>query len=440
MIYSAIELNKTDEPKYVQLYRSIRDAISEGRIESGEKLPSIRKLSSDMGISRSTVENAYAQLEVEGFIMSRPQSGYYACAAAHSAFSGEQLTPQSESPKQNYRYDFRSGSIDRMALDIEHWRRKVRAVLSKQENMLSYGDAQGEITLREQLCRYAYNVRSVVTRAENIVVGAGIQPLLSILCGLLDDAETVSMLSSFNKAERIFSDFRMKISYSMDSSASLLFVDPSDWENGEVMPASKRVELIEYAKSNGQYIIEDDYNGELRASSRPVPSIQGMSREQVIYIGSFSKLLMPSVRLSYMVLPDRLAEKYRNVKNEYNQTASKAEQLALAEYMRTGELEKQLRRSRKLYSSKCRLMLSALSGAVGKEQITVRETTLMICVRVKGEIKKIKANAEKYGICLDGKQAGDTAVIEMSYSGISSQDIPEAAKLVIRSIEENEER
>ena len=438
MIYGAIKFEKNDEPMYVQLYRSIRDAISEGRIENGEKLPSIRNLSNDIGISRSTVENAYAQLDVEGFIKSRPQSGYYACAAAHAVSGTGHMLPASDMPKKNYRYDFRSGSIDSMALDIEHWRRKVRAVLNEQENMLSYGDAQGEMTLREQLCRYAFNVRSVVTSADNIVVGAGIQPLLSILCGLIKDARKVTVLSKFNKAERIFSDFRMDIVDKPECGSGLIFVDPSDWENGEVMPVSKRIELIEYAKMNGQYIIEDDYNGELRASSRPVPSIQGMDRELVVYIGSFSKLLMPSVRLSYMVLPDALVQRYRKVKNEYNQTASKAEQLALAEYMRTGELEKQLRRSRKLYSAKCRLLLTHIGKIAEKENVTVRETSLLINVTVKGDIEKIKANAEKYGICLEGNQIGDRAMLELSYSGISSGDIPDAVELLNRSINEKE--
>ena len=155
------------------------------------------------------------------------------------------------------------------------------------------------------------------------------------------------------------------ISHLKASGVRLIYVNPSH-ASGTIsaIPMSRRYELLEWARETGGLIIEDDYNGELRYNARPIPALQGMGDNQpVVYLGSFSKLLLPSVRISYMALPQNLASIYRERSSNYNQTASKTEQLALASYIGSGQMERHLRRLRKLYGEKSQIMLKALRGA-----------------------------------------------------------------------------
>lgn len=428
---------KDGRPMYVRLCDEIRNAVTYGEIESGEKLPSIRKLSSELGVSRTTVELAYAQLAVEGFIESVPQSGYYACNAAHDNVSDGDRRQIKEEELKQYKYSFLSGSIDIKAADTDRWRKKVRNVLTDQQCIASYGEPQGELELREQLSRYAGKIRAVNTSPGNIIVGAGIQPLLSILCAVAWEINDVLLYTPFNKAKRIFEDHKMNVMFGENSECEksyFIFVDPS---GEKPLSASQRMKLLKTAEEHGGYIIEDDYNGELRTSSRPIPSVQRMNPDRVVYLGSFSKLLMPSVRLSYMVLPDHLAMRYRERRTEYNQTASKIEQLALYEYMKCGELEKQLRRLRKLYGEKCRILVSVLEKCFPKARISINETALSITVETESTVsaEKIKTAAEKNGVGLYVENMAKGARMRLSYSGIDRDDIEAAVELLKKSIE-----
>ena len=369
MIYEPIFLDaNADIPMYRQLYNSIRERICGGSLSVGEKMPSIRRISEELGVSRTTAEQAYQQLCVEGYLVSRPQSGYYVEAAV---IEKNEPPAEESSDKELYPdvlYDFGSRYVDSRASDLDLWRKYVRSVLSREDTVTSYGHYQGEPELRRQLAHYGMLLRGVNTTADRIVIGAGVQPLLSLICGLLGErAGRVGIeFPCFPHAERVFRDFRLNISelgqdkYGVmprelySSGAKVLYLNPSNTESlGRPMPVSRRAELLEWADRTDGLIIEDDYNGALRFKSRPVPAMQGMGGSgRVIYLGSFSKLLMPSVRISYMALPPELAELYRSRGASYNQTSSKIEQLALAEFIRDGHIEKRLRRLRKIYSEK----------------------------------------------------------------------------------------
>ena len=216
-------------------------------------------------------------------------------------------------------------------------------MLSREDIVTSYGHYQGEPELRRQLAHFGSLLRGVNATPERIVIGAGVQPLLSLICGLLGErAGRVGIeYPCFPHAERVFRDFRLDITalghdkYGVKpeelyaSKADVLYLNPSNTESmGRPMPVSRRAELLEWAERTDGLIIEDDYNGALRFRSLPVPAMQGMSDgNRVIYLGSFSKLLMPSVRLSYMALTPELAGLYRSRCASYNQTSSKTEQL-----------------------------------------------------------------------------------------------------------------
>ena len=457
MIYEPICLDPhRDIPMYRQLYDSVRHAIGSGGLRVGDRLPSIRKLSEELGVSRTTVEQAYQQLCVEGYIASRPQSGYYVEAVVTDA-PPEPFLPSADSPavrERPIRYDFGSRYVETRRGDMELWRKYVRAVLSREDIVSSYGHFQGEPALRTQLAAYGLRLRGVNATPDRIVVGAGVQPLLSLLCGLLgEDAGRVGIESPcFPQAERVFRDFRLDIlplghdRYGVtagelyDAGIHVLYLNPANTESmGRPMPIRRRAALLQWAETTGGLIVEDDYNGALRFQSRPVPAMQSMpGGERVIYLGSFSKLLMPSVRLSYMVLPPDLASRYAERGASYNQTSSKIEQLALADYLRDGHIEKRLRRLRKTYADKSARLTELLSGALGHTaDISLAETALCVDVRVACGMtsRELAEAALAEGVRVMPMPDEDRrAHVRLSFAGIAAEDMPGGVEMLRRII------
>ena len=185
MLYDFIKTDKNlKTPMYRQIYFSIRNYIENGSLKINTKIPSIRKLGENLNVSKTTVKAAYDQLCAEGYIKTKPQSGYYV-AAQFDKLPKVSETPDNYSDKElnYYEYDFSGKSIDKKVIDVSQWKKNVREVINSDYLLTSYGDAQGERKLREALQRYALGVRSVNSRAENIIVAAGTQPLLSLLSG-----------------------------------------------------------------------------------------------------------------------------------------------------------------------------------------------------------------------------------------------------------------
>lgn len=451
LTYDFIKIDKNSNiPLYRQLYASISNAIEMGNLPRGTKLPSIRKLSEDLMLSRTTVESAYHQLSVEGFIISRPQSGYFInthvlpslSQKAHFVFNIE-----SAELKPKIKYNLGSDSVDIQSADIKLWRSYVKDILKKQTVITSYGSPQGEYELRNELSLYSYTVRGVVGNSDSIIIGAGTQSLLYLLCGILRESGNTAAFEKggFIKAEQVFSDFGFETTHInvdknginiddlYNSNAKILFVNPS--ENiltGNPMKMNKRYEILKWAESNDSIIIEDDYNGELRYSSRPIPALQGSCIDRVVYIGSFSKLLLPSVRIGYMVLPKSLLEKYKLKISLYNQTASKVEQLALAKYIKEGQLDRQLRRLRKTYYEKCTLLTKCLKDAFNDyAKIVLCENALCVNLILKDEGKDYVSEAERNGLKIThiSSEKGEY-ILRLSFAGIPIEDIPKSINIL----------
>lgn len=399
MAYDYLQLDRdSGEPLYRQIYLSIRSAVESGRQPAGSKLPSVRRLSEDLSVSCTTVAEAYQQLCAEGYLRAQPHRGYFALSAKGD--SNRKSTPPPHArraPQVKPRYDFGTDSVDGSVVDLKAWRRNIRSALNRQEILVSYGDHQGEASLREALSAYSWRARGVAAPPECIVVGAGTQPLLSILCGLLgeDDRRIAMEEPGFRQAEQVFGDCGFSVlklrgdgdGIDMEelrrSGVKLVFVNSSNRvKTGMCVPMQRRFELLEWAEQTGGFVVEDDYNGELRYRARPIPAMQGVENgRNVVYLGSFSKLLLPSVRIGYMALPPRLLERYRRRAANYNQTASRVEQLALSEYISSGQMERHLRRLRKLYAAKSEALVKSLRGAFGSEiRMLLQETSLTLTV------------------------------------------------------------
>ena len=441
MPYEYIQLDKNgQEPLYHQLYCALRDAIARenGALLPGQRLPSIRQLCEDLHVSRTTVESAYQQLCVEGYLEARPQRGYFVLAAggaprAHPA----PLPPQAPRPKA--RYNFGTDAVDAGCADLKTWRRHIRDVLNEPEALVRYGDPQGEPALREALCAYSGAARGVVCSPAQIVIGAGTQPLLSLLCGLLQGKAGAVAFEEpgFLQAEQVFLDCGIGVVHLpcdesgltpqelRESGVRAAFVSPSNLKSrGGSIPLARRQALLSWAKDTGGLFIEDDYNGELRYRARPIPAMQGMAADgQVVYLGSFSKLLLPSVRIGYMVLPSPLLPLYRARAERYNQTASKIEQLALASYIQKGELARHLRRLRKVYAQKSQTLLHALRQAFGTRiELHLQETLLCVSARLSGDDspETLVARARACGVRV---RPGPDGCVTLGFAGIPIADI-----------------
>ena len=453
MLYDFLDLDRNNNtPLYEQLYNKIINSINTDKFRKGDKLPSIRRLAEDLNISRTTVETAYEQLCAEGYINNQPKRGFFV-EAEHN--TNNDSTVIKRNPADNsaikhqsvIKYDFSSSSIDSQYIDIKFWKRCVKDVLDNHYVISSYGSPQGELALRETLCEYSRNVRGVSANVENILIGAGTQTLLSVLLGICKEAgygkDIAIEKGFFPQGEQIFSDFGFGLSpLQADKNGIILndtvksriiFVNSSGSNRGSApIPINKRMEIIRHAENNNAIIIEDDFNGELRYNSKPVPALQGMCSDRVVYIGSFSKLLLPSVRISYMVMPDSLACVYRERCHNYNQTSSKIEQLALAQYIKSGRLERQLRKLRKIYAIKSKLLSDCLNKSFGENSIIeVIETAL--CVRIKLDspysLEELQSRAFGSGIKLGKcREKNGLKYFYLCFSGIETEKIPQAVE------------
>ncbi len=340
----------------MNLYNHFKEMISNGTFPAGTKLPSVRRCAQELSISKTTVETAYMQLTAEGYVQSKPQSGYYVCAADFTSMQRSYINGKAEVPTEDIEFSKSESATD---FDFTLWQRYLKSALRNTDRLLGYGHPQGEPELRSAVCEYLIKNREVYCTADNIVIGAGTQTLLHLLYALCDQPASVAIAGpEFKQGAAVFEDHGATVfSYHSlpenldefsERKISLLYLFPSHEDaDGHIMPISKRTQLLQFAKNNNIILAEDDYGSELQPGHIS-PSLQGLDAGKcVAYLGTFSKLLIPGIRISYLVLPHTLTEKYKSRMHLYNQTASKLEQLALSAFIRDGRLEQQIRRTRR---------------------------------------------------------------------------------------------
>lgn len=369
-----------NEKLYMQIYDYYKNLIEDGKLTEGMKLPSIRRCAEERNVSKTTVESAFMCLCDDGYIMPKSQSGYYV--------SKRGISPKTSTPKEIKKvnknkivYDFSSSSVDSESFNMDIWRRYVKSALRQTEKLLFYGEPQGEMELRREIAKYVQETRNCVCNEENIVIGAGVQALLNILCPLLKNRKTVCFDDeNYKQGMAIFKDYGYKISSKEKS--NILYVSPSySSKTGDTMSVQERFSLVEFARENNKIIIEDDYGSEFRYFNRPTPSLQGLDGgENVVYLGTFSKLLLPSIRISFMILPDAFLNEYKQKSELYNQTVGKVDQIALCSYIRDGHLNSQIRKSRKLYMQKSKMLGDLLLKKFG-EKVKILKSDSPLYVR-----------------------------------------------------------
>lgn len=383
-----LDLHAGSSTRYIQVYDYYKELITTGRLMQGTKMPSIRKCAVQLGLSRTTIETAYLCLAADGYIIARPQSGYYVTGrTAKNPASPKTADAKSQSGSDTkIQYNFTSNNVDADSFDFNLWRRYIKSTLRQDGRMLTYGEPQGEYELREVICNYVVNKRNAVCRPENIVIGAGSQTLMNILCPLIKERGTVCFRDTrFAQGMVIFEDYGFDVGKDKEN-ANVLYMTPSHMTSlGDVMSVEKRLALLKECAAHDRLIIEDDYDNEFRYFTKPIPCLQGLAGgENVVYLSTFSKLLLPSIRLSFMILPDSLLPLYEKKKALYNQTASKSEQLALCQFLRDGHLESQIRKLKRLYSNKAKMLSTLLEEAFGnRAKVYMGESVFLVHLKLK---------------------------------------------------------
>lgn len=450
MIISPIFNRESNTPIYMQLYEFIKSEITSGVLKPDAKLPSIREASATLNLSKTTVENAYSQLVAEGYIENSPKRGYFVCDLSEYNF---EISMEAHKNITNHHLDndYLNDGVDKESFDISTWKRLYNKVISDADTKIYNScSIQGEQFLREEISDFVNTMRGGHTSPEQVIVGAGVQYLLGILIGVIkEEYNTIAFEKpGFNKAEFIFEDYMFNIrhieindngfdiSTLRKSESKLIYVSPShQYPLGAIMPVNKRMELLEWAYKNNGLIIEDDYDAMIRYGGMPIPCLQGMDKNDcVIYLGSFSKMLLPSLRISFMVIPKKLLLKYNDIKNRHTQSTSKIDQVVLAHFMRDGYMQKHLRKVKRIYRKKnLNLANSLKSNYKDKIEIINSDSGLHIVCQASTSkrIEKIKEDAKSNDILLNIINLNNNKLLfSLNYSGIEMDEINAFTKIL----------
>ena len=431
-------------PLYEALYRSIRGDILTGKLKPGTKLPSKRALAANLEVSKITVETAYEQLLSEGYIYAREKVGYFVeeleqtPAPAHIA---------REIPREEATVIPLAGGGPTM-FPFSVWSRLQRQVmLDLGEKLLLHLPNKGLWELRQAIADHLAQFRGMTVDPGNILIGAGTDFLYNLLIQLLGRDKCYAVEEpGYGKIRMIYAAGGVRcIGAPMDekgvlpeklSDAQVLHISPSHhFPTGIITSRDRRQALLRWAGED-KYIIEDDYDSEFRFNAHPMAAMQSMDRAgRVIYMNSFSKSLAPSIRISYMVLPETLMEKFQQQLGFYSCTVPSFEQYTLARFLTEGHFEKHINRLRRLYKSRRNRVLEAISACPLSDRLTILEENagLHFLVKVETSLSDIALVEKCRALGLELRSLGsyyhgpgpreDTHCLVVNYSGLTEEHL-----------------
>lgn len=379
------QLKKTPGvPLYEALYRCIRGDILSGALKPGEKLPSKRALAENLEISKITVEAAYNQLLSEGYLTSREKVGYFVETVHRPGGGNAPVEKQPEPEGETFLLDLTGQGTERFPFSV--WSKLQREVmLDYGEELLAPLPNRGIRELRAAIAGHLAAFRGMRVDPQNILIGAGTDFLYNLLIQLLGREKIYAVEEpGYSKIRRVYAAGGVScVSAPMDDKgvlpqaleqADVLHISPSHhFPTGLVTPVSRRQALLNWARSGERWIIEDDYDSEFRFDAHPKPAMQSLDGERVIYMNSFSKSLAPSIRISYMVLPERLMAQFQAQLGFYSCTVPSFEQYTLARFLSRGYFEKHINRMRKFYKNRRNLLISTLENCPFSDKLTILE-------------------------------------------------------------------
>lgn len=434
---------------YMQIYEYFKNEIINGTYKANTKLPSKRNLAKEYNISLNTVDNAYSKLLEEGFIYSKERQGFFVSDV------GELYVLDSKpihitKEEENIEYDFSySGVSEEFPYKIF---KKISSNIFDNKDILEKVDYQGYLPLRTQISEYLDKSRGFKADPSQIVISSGSEYLFQIIFKLISGKFGIedpgyNMLSNIMDTNDINYEFIPVDENGMDltklkkSKSDFCVITPAhQFPTGVIMNMQRRVELLNMKKI--KYVIEDDYDSEFKYSKRPVPALKSIDvNDKVIYIGSFSKSISPSFRVSFMVLPFDLVEKYNKIFKFFICPVSIMVQKMLTTFIETGEFEKHLNRMRKIYSKKRQLLIDMLSE---RKDITIRGADAGLHVVLeypknyseeyivkKAKEKKIKV----YGLSSYGTKREIPSIL-LGFATLSEEKLKEGVKLFLEIYED----
>lgn len=451
---------------YHHLYQCVKNDILSGELPVGTKLPSKRSFAKNLGVSNITVENAYAQLQAEGYIYSIPKKGFYVREISDltlPAGASVSRVARQDIPRRQYVADFVSNRINPGQFPFSVWSRLLReTLLNRHEELLETPPWGGIAELRHAISGHLKEFRNMDVSPEQIIIGAGTEYLYGLLIQLLGRDKVYAVENpGYHKIAKIYASNGVGIRFipvdktGMDiaqleaSAAHVAHISPSHhFPTGIVTPIGKRYEILGWAASEkGRYIIEDDYDSEFRLAGKPIPTLQGIDRsERVIYINTFTKSLASTIRISYMVLPKHLLEEFERRLSFYSCTVSNFEQYTLARFIEEGYFEKHINRMRTHY----RRIRDELVRAIRQSPlasccgITEEDAGLHFLLHIDTGLSDndLLRKAERSGIRLSSlseyydNAAEDVPVhtFVINYSGLSAEEIPYVVKLLAKCV------
>lgn len=369
---------------YEQIYEQLKNQILSGVLSPGTRLPATRTFADDYHVSRNSVLTAYRQLLSEGYIRSRTGSGYY---VENNVLESPTPTPVREdvraSSPQILPYRFSYGQLDLNVYRTRDFRRCIADALAEMEkrSVLSYQDPQGEECLRTAIACDLAASRGVHAASSQVYITGGLEHSLILISRIFSNKSWSFSTEdpAYPCARRLFSALGYSVHPVSTGSEgpdpdqlsglyhTLLYITPShQFPMGYVLPIARRLSLLKWAAETDSYILEDDYDSELRYHEKPIPSLQSQGRNgRVIYLGTFSKTLSPELRASYVVLPESLHVDFDRQYNYNGSAVSVAEQIALAEYIRSGCYQKRLNYLRNSLKKRHDLIFRTLETALG---------------------------------------------------------------------------
>ena len=363
--------------RYDYLYRCVKEDILSGRLRAGERLPSKRALAAHLNTAVVTVENAYAQLEAEGYLRARERRGYFVCPVESAPTPPPPPEPPEEPGQPEWLLDLGGPGGGTEGFPFSVWARLTRQVLTDEgERLLQAVPHSGVAELRRAISRHLYQVRGIRAAPERIVVGAGTEYLYNQLVQLLGREKIYGLEDpGYSKAAQVYAlngaqcrflpvdGQGVSLQALEDSGCQVLHISPNhQFPTGVVTPIARRQGMLRWAgQGEGRYIIEDDYDSEFRFTGRPIPTLQSIDTAgRAIYINTFSRTLAPSLRIGYMVLPGSLLEIYRQKYAAFSSAVSGLEQKVLVEFLRSGQFQTHLNRMRNLYRQRREVLAAAL--------------------------------------------------------------------------------
>ncbi len=444
---------------YEQVCEKIRDEIISGQYEAGDRIPSKRSLAESLQCSLNTVQTAYAQLVDEGYLRVREKSGFFVADLEGILTGGLQSTAVvlPEEKVSPYLYDFSYQGIDETSFPLTLWRRLSREAMSGV--FLSSSDANGSYELRSSIAKYLRLSRGVQCSPSQVLISSGSEYLLQLLIQLLD-SDTIYAIENpgYEKLSQLFRSNRVTyrpidvdgqgviLKQLISSDADVVCITPShQFPTGSIMPVGRRLQLLSWAQqSDRRYIIEDDYDSEFRYAGKPIPSLQGLDQSgRVIYLGSFSKSLFPSLRVSYLVLPEHLCHRYDELLSFYMCPVPLQIQKTLARFLSGGHFDRHLNRMRKIYKGKREVLVTFLRESFPESTIEGAPAGGHLVIRMKSgksEDELVQA-AEKAGVKVYGLSlfySRQTKVQEgpsilLGYASLSIGQIEEGVALLRRA-------